>query len=121
MCTTASGSRPTTARHAVRLARYCARNPVALGRIEYQAQDRSVTYHCDKPTGPTASSETLDALEFLAWLTSHIPIKGQVLQRYYGCYASRVRGMRRKTTEGDTEEPLVKVDPASSPSSPSPR
>ena len=68
------------------------------------------TYHSDKPTGPTAGSETTDALEFLARLTSHIPDKGQVLQRYYGFYASRVRGMRRKTSEGDEEQPLVKVD-----------
>ena len=41
----------------VRLARYCARNPVALGRMEYQEQDGSVTYHSDKPSGPTAGSE----------------------------------------------------------------
>ena len=38
----------------VRLARYCARNPVALGRMEYQQEDSSVTYHSDKATGPTA-------------------------------------------------------------------
>jgi len=65
----------------VRLARYCARNPVALSRLEYHEQDSSVTYHSDIPTGPTAGSETTDALEFLARLTSHIPSKGQVLQR----------------------------------------
>ena len=58
-----------------------------------------VTYHSDKPIGPTAGSETVDALEFLARVVSHIPNKGQVLQRYYGWYASRVRGMRRKATE----------------------
>ncbi len=57
----------------VRLARYCARNPVALGRMEYSQEDSAVTYHSDKPTGPTAGSETTDALEFLARLTSHIP------------------------------------------------
>ena len=52
---------------------------------------------------------TTEPLEFLARLTSHILNKGQVLQRYYGCYASRVRGMRRQ--EGDEEQPLVTVDP----------
>ncbi len=96
---------------AVRLARYCARNPVALGRMEYSQEDSTVTYHSDKPTGPTAGSETVDALEFLARLTSHIPNKGQVLQRYYGWYASRVRGMRRKANKGDVQQPLVTVDP----------
>ena len=96
---------------AVRLARYCARNPVALGRMEYQEEDSTVTYHSDKPTGPTAGSETIDALEFLARVLSHIPNKGQVLQRYYGWYASRVRGMRRKANKGDEQQPLVTVDP----------
>ncbi len=69
---------------AVRLARYCARNPVALSRLEYQSDNATVTYHSDKPTGPTAGGETLDVLEFLARVVSHIPNKGQVLQRYYG-------------------------------------
>jgi hypothetical protein len=96
---------------AVRLARYCARNPVALGRMEYQEEDSTVTYHSDKPTGPTAGSETVDALEFLARVVSHIPNKGQVLQRYYGWYASRVRGMRRKASEAGEEQPVVCVDP----------
>ena len=41
------------------LARYCARNPVALSRLEYRPDDGTVTYHCDKPTGPTAGSETM--------------------------------------------------------------
>ncbi len=43
----------------------------------------------------------MDVVEFLARITSHIPDKGQVLQRYYGWYASRTRGIRRRAgTEG---------------------
>ena len=38
---------------AVRLARYCARNPVALSRLEYQSDNATVTYHSDKQS-PTA-------------------------------------------------------------------
>jgi hypothetical protein len=95
----------------VRLARYCARNPIALGRMEYDEQHSAVTYHSDKPAGPTAGSETTDALEFLARLTSHIPNKGQVLQRYYGFYSSRQRGKRRKANGDAVEEPLAMVDP----------
>ena len=53
--------------------------------------DKEFTVHSDKPTGPTTGSETTDALQFLAWLTSHIPNKGQVLQRYYGFHSSRAR------------------------------
>ncbi len=60
-------------------------------------------------TGPTAGSETLDVLEFLGRLVSHIPNKGQVLQRYYGWYASRTRGERRKA--GGEERAVVYAEP----------
>jgi hypothetical protein len=98
----------------VRLARYCARNPIALGRMEYDDQDDAVTYHSDKPTGPTAGSETTDALEFLARLTSHIPNKGQVLQRYYGFYGrARARGVAQgEATLGKPAETHTRGRPA---------
>jgi hypothetical protein len=79
--------------------------------MEYDEQDSSVTYHSDKPTGPTSGSETTDALEFLARLTSHIPDKGQVLQRYYGWYSSRQRGKRGKANGDAVEESLTMVEP----------
>jgi hypothetical protein len=66
---------------ATRLARYCARHPVALSRLASRADSSTVTYHSDKGSGPTAGAETMDALEFLARVVSHIPNKGQVLQR----------------------------------------
>jgi hypothetical protein len=47
-------------------------------------------------------------------LTSHIPNKGQVLQRYYGWYSSRLRGKRRQAAgqnDGYEEPPLVTVEP----------
>jgi len=78
------------------LARYCARHPVALSRLTYQPAAGRVTYHSDKTSGPTAGAETLDVLDFLARVVSHIPNKGQVLQRYYGWYATRTRGRRRQ-------------------------
>jgi len=92
---------------ATRLARYCARHPVALSRLRYAADAGTVTYHSDKPSGPTAGAETLDALEFLARVVSHIPNKGQVLQRYYGWYANRTRGARRRA--GGDQQPAVIV------------
>ena len=58
---------------ALRLARYCARNPVALERLEYDASERQVRYRSDKADGPTAGTERVDPLEFLARLTAHIP------------------------------------------------
>ncbi len=51
----------------------------------------------------------MDALEFLARVASHIPDKGQVLQRYYGWYASRTRGIRRQA--GTAEQPIVYAGP----------
>ncbi len=79
---------------ALRLARYCARNPVALQRLEYDPNASRVKYWSDKADGPTAGAETLDALEFLARLATHIPDKHQVMTRYYGWYANRPRGER---------------------------
>jgi hypothetical protein len=81
---------------ALRLARYCARNPVALERLEYDASVRQVRHRSDKADGPTAGTETVDPLEFLARVTAHIPNKHQVMTRYHGYYANRVRGARRR-------------------------
>ncbi len=81
---------------ALRLARYCARTPVALERLAYDGAARQVRHRSDKTDGPTAGTETVDPLEFLARLTAHIPNKHQVMTRYYGYYANRVRGARRR-------------------------
>ena len=80
---------------ALRLARYCARNPVALERLTYEPNS-PVRYRSDKTEGPTAGTETVDPLEFLARVTAHIPDKHQVMTRYSGWYANRVRGRRRR-------------------------
>src|SRR5271167_243098 len=61
------------------------------------------TYRSDKGEGPTAGTETVDALEFLARVLTHIPDKGQVTTRYYGWYANRPRGMRRLEAERRAE------------------
>jgi hypothetical protein len=82
-----------------RLARYCARNPVALERLTYDAEAKQVTYRSDKSDGPTAGSETVEPLEFLARVLCHIPDKGQVTTRYSGWYANRPRGTRRREAE----------------------
>ena len=78
---------------ALRFARYCARNPVALDRLAYDpaAPSAPVRYRSDKADGPTAGTETVDPFEFLARVTAHIPGKHQVLTRYYGWYANRAQ------------------------------
>jgi hypothetical protein len=64
-------------RFATRLACYCARHPVALGRLAYQADTGTVTYQSDKASGLTVGAETVDALEFPARVnnTSAFPLK----------------------------------------------
>ncbi|MBK9409741.1 MAG: transposase [Gemmatimonadetes bacterium] len=92
---------------ATRLARYCARNPVALERLTYDRAAHAVTYRSDKSEGPTAGTETVDPLEFLARVLVHIPDKGQVTTRYYGWYANRPQGMRLKATPGAAGPPAI--------------
>ena len=100
---------------ALRLARYCARNPLALDRLTYDPATEQLTYRSDKTDGPTASTVALDPLEFLARLLTHIPDPGQVMTRYYGWYASRTRGTRarpaadgrRLTASGFSPPPLT--------------
>jgi hypothetical protein len=65
---------------------YCARCPLALDRLDYDAEAGSVTYHSDKANDPTAGAHPFAPLDFIDRLVSHIPDKGQVLQRYYGYY-----------------------------------
>ena len=90
---------------ATRLARYCARNPVALERLTYDRTAKAVTYRSDKSEGPTAGTEIVDPLEFLARVLVHIPDKGQVTTRYYGWYANRPRGMRSKAAPAAVDVP----------------
>ncbi|MFN9089862.1 MAG: transposase, partial [Gemmatimonadaceae bacterium] len=88
-----------------RLARYCARNPVALERLTYDRTAKAVTYRSDKAEGPTAGTETADPLECLARVLVHIPDKGQVTTRDYGWYANRPRGMRGKAAPAAADGP----------------
>jgi hypothetical protein len=90
---------------ATRLARYCARNPIALERLTYDRAAKAVTYRSDKSEGPTAGTETADPLEFLARVLVHIPDQGHVTTRYYGWYANRPRGMRRQAEPAAVDAP----------------
>ena len=94
---------------ATRLARYCARNPVALERLTYDRAAKAVTYRSDKSEGPTAGTEIVDPLEFFARVLVHIPDKGHVTTRYYGWYANRPRGMRGKAQPATADGPCAIV------------
>ena len=94
---------------ATRLARYCARNPVALERLTHDRAAKVVSYRSDKSDGPTAGSETVDPLAFLARVLVHISDKGHVTTRYYGWYANRPRAMRRQAEPAAAETPPLIV------------
>jgi len=81
---------------ASQLGRYCARNPVALKRLTCDRAAKVVKYRSDKSEGPTAGTEIVYPLEFLARMLVHIPDQGHVTTRYSGCYANCPRGMRKK-------------------------
>ena len=74
-----------------RFARYCTRNPVAVERLMYGGSMKAVTYRSDRSDGPTAGTETVDPIEFLARVLVHIPDKGHVTTRYSGWYANHPR------------------------------
>ena len=46
----------------------------------------------------TAGLETMDYLEVIARVISHIPDKGQVMVHYYGLYANAHRGKVKKAS-----------------------
>ena len=70
-------ARPSAAENppfALRLARYRARNPLALDCLTDDPATEQLTYRSDKADGPTAGTQALDPLEFLArLLTGKLP------------------------------------------------
>ena len=89
------------------------------GLLDRRFRHLSLVYD-ERFDGPTAGTQTLDPLEFLARLLTHIPDPGQVMTRYYGWYASRTRGTRarlasdgRRLTADDisVEEPVAITEP----------
>jgi hypothetical protein len=68
---------------------------LALERLSLLEAEGKVGYrHGEKGS----ELETIDYLDFIARVTSHIPDKGQVMVRYYGLYANAHRGKIRKAS-----------------------
>ena len=91
----------------------------ARGRADRQVHrvgDGHAVHHTsDKADGPTAGRHSFEVTDFIARLVAHIPDKGQVLQRYYGYYANRARGERRKGAQAPEAEPVAAdIDAATS-------
>ena len=111
---------------AKRLARDCARNPVALERRAYDRAARQVT--TTAPTRPRAPPLAprppthWRGLEVLARGRTHIPDTGQVTTRDDGWYANRPRGMRRRAEPAPADAPVpIGTTPRLAPTDPSQR
>jgi len=87
--------RAKTRPEAERVGKYMIRPILALERLTLLEAEGKVGYRRGEKG---AELETMDYLEFIARVTSHIPDKGQVMIRYYGLYANAHRGKVRKAS-----------------------
>jgi hypothetical protein len=71
---------------------------LSLERLSFDEKEGKVGYRYGQAA---CDQETMDYLEFIARVTSHIPDKGQVTVRYYGLYANAHRGKVRKASLTD--------------------
>jgi len=62
---------------------------LSLEKLSFLEPDGKVSYRYGQDA---RDEETMDYLEFIARVTSHIPDKGQVTVRYYDLYANAHRG-----------------------------
>ena len=85
--------RAKTKPEAERVGKYMIRTELSLERLSFQEPEGKASYHYGQDA---ASLETMDYLEFIARVTSHIPDKGQVMVRYCGLYVNAHRGKVRK-------------------------
>jgi hypothetical protein len=85
--------------------------------ITFGQDQRLVALFGDEAAGKVRSQysrhgsqeESMDYLEFIARVTSHIPNKGQVMIRYYGLYSNAHRGKVQKAG-AQTSHPLIIED-----------
>jgi ribosomal protein S27E len=99
--------RAKTKTEAERVGKYMLRPILALERLTLLESEGKVGYrHGEKGS----ELETMDYLEFIARVTSHIPDKGQVTVRYYGLYANAHRGKVRKAGQGPSPLRIVEEE-----------
>jgi len=88
----------------LRLARYLAKPPISLERMDFDAKNCLVTYRSDSQ----GRTRRVQALDFMADLSVHIPDPGEHGVSYLGRCSNRSRGSRRKrdTPSEPTTVPL---------------
>ena len=76
-----------------RLSAYILRPSFAGTRLHYDADNAQIEYRTTK-----GLTRRMDALDWIALVTSHIPDPHQQMVRYYGRYSNASRGKRRQQT-----------------------
>lgn len=95
--------RTQTKSEAERVGKYMIRPVLSMKRLFFDETGGKVRYQYEKYG---SQAESIDYLEFIARVTSHIPDKGQVMIRYYGLYSNAHRGKIRKAG-ADPLYPLI--------------
>jgi hypothetical protein len=99
--------RAKTKIEAERVGKYMLRPILALDRLTFLEPEGKVGYRYGEKG---AEQETMDYLEFIARVTSHIPDKGQVMVRYFGLYANAHRGKVKKESQSPTALRIVEEE-----------
>lgn len=94
-----------------RLTAYILRPSFAATRVQFDEADGQVEYRT-----PKGMRRSMDALDWIALVTSHIPAPHEQMVRYYGRYANASRGKRRPPTRtGSLPSPRGQPGEADSP------
>jgi len=90
------------------VAQYIIRNPFSEAKLTYREDTGMVIYKSKMTHGKDKRNFlVVDAEEFIALITQHIPGKSHQLVRYYGFYSNRARGERRKEAEQEDLDSTV--------------
>jgi hypothetical protein len=96
--------RATDKEETVRVGKYMIRPLLSLKRLFFDETEGRVRYQHSRHG---SQEESMDYLEFIARVTSHIPDKGQVMVRYYGLYSNAHRGKIRKAGADPSHPPIM--------------
>jgi hypothetical protein len=99
--------RATSKREAERVGQYMIRPLLSLKRLFFDETGSKVRYQYSRHG---SQEESMDYLEFIARVTSHIPDKGQVMIRYYGLYSNAHRGKIRKADSALSPPPIIEEE-----------
>jgi hypothetical protein len=105
--------RAQTKSEAERVGKYMIRPVLSLKRLFFDEIAGKVRYQHPRHG---SQKESMDYLEFIARVTSHIPDKGQVMVRYYGLYSNAHRGKISKAASALSSPPIIEEEPLFVPS-----